>query len=127
MEYKEIISDNIYHKFTDTEYQIGAFNFIEKHSNGKKFKEYYCLNGCFHRDGGPAVIYYDRNGEIEREHYRSNGLPHREDGPAEIWYKSNVANYSYDVGGERHEQYYLNGNRYSEEDYYQQIKLKLYW
>ena len=38
------------------------------------------LNGVYHREGGPAVIYADGHKE-----WYQNGKRHREDGPARIW------------------------------------------
>jgi hypothetical protein len=40
----------------------------------------YRLNGKFHREDGPALIYPD--GE---KYWYSHGLWHRKDGPAVIW------------------------------------------
>jgi len=52
---------------------------IVKYHGGSIEIEYY-LNGEFHREDGPAIIWYD--GSI---YYYVNGVRHREDGPAVIW------------------------------------------
>jgi hypothetical protein len=59
--------------------------------------KYWCLNGKFHREDGPAVEYADG--------YKSwylNGKRHREDGPAIEW-----------ADGDK--EWYLNGNLHRED------------
>jgi len=63
----------------------------------------------------------DKNGNVRKQtfndckyYYGSNGKRHREDGPA-IEYNN----------GDR--EYYLDGIKYSEEEYEKAIKLKLFW
>lgn len=42
--------------------------------SGKIEKEYYCLNGKFHREDGPAEIVYNKNGKVKEECYYLNGI-----------------------------------------------------
>jgi antitoxin component YwqK of YwqJK toxin-antitoxin module len=97
--------------------------FIEK-SNGEKHyilenggeriiskieEEWLDKDGEFHREDGPAEIWYCENGNILSEKYFLNNKLHREDGPALIGYFEN--------GNLEYEGYYLNGNYYSKQDY----------
>jgi len=48
--------------------------------------EWHLLNNKYHREDGPAKIwYYKKYGKIECLQYYINGKLHREDGPARIW------------------------------------------
>jgi hypothetical protein len=38
----------------------------------------------YHREDGPAYIWYNKNGSIECEAYYIGGIKHRDNGPAEI-------------------------------------------
>ena len=40
---------------------------IYYYDNGKIRSEHYFLNNKFHREDGPAYIYYSQDGKIERE------------------------------------------------------------
>ena len=42
------------------------------YDNGNIEREYYCLNGEYHRNDGPAKIEYWENGNIKREKYFIN-------------------------------------------------------
>jgi hypothetical protein len=64
----------------------------------------YYLNDEFHREDGPAIEYIDGY----KWYYLNNQL-HREDGPAIEW-------------GNGFKSYYLDHVRYSEEDYWKEIK-----
>jgi len=65
------------------------------------YSRHHRLDGEWHREDGPAVIYYHKNGNLEIEGYFINGHFHREDGPAYMDY--------YENGEVRTETYYLNG------------------
>ena len=41
--------------------------------------EYYLLNDIFHREDGPALIYYKNNGDLFNKHYYLNGQQIRDD------------------------------------------------
>jgi hypothetical protein len=45
-----------------------------------EYGEYWCLNGKFHREDGPAVIWSNGN-----QYWYLNGKCHRENGPAIIY------------------------------------------
>ena len=47
-------------------------------------ESYRLPDGRYHREGGPALIWYYRDGEIEREEYRQDGKKQREDGPINL-------------------------------------------
>ena len=65
-------------------------------------------NGEYHREDGPALEYTDGHKE-----WLINDKLHREDGPAIIWHDGD-------------EWYYLNGFKYSKEDWEKEItKIKL--
>lgn len=52
-----------------------------------KTREIYFNNGMIHRDGGPAVITFDRqNFQIQSEEWYHYNKQHRIDGPAIIFY-----------------------------------------
>ena len=57
----------------------------------------WCLNGKYHREGGPAVEYPGGT-----KQWWLNGKPHREDGPA------------YE-GSDEHKEWWLNGKRHRED------------
>ena len=80
-----------------------------------KVKYYYFSNGSFnktwknkkgdsHRDDGPA--YESSEG---RRYWYKDGLKHREDGPAIVWEDNSYS-------------YYLNDQRYSKEEYWEEIE-----
>ena len=65
---------------------------IEYYDKEKTIKraEYWTLNVLYHREDGPAIIwYYYRNESIYKKEYFINGNRHREDGPADIFYYEN--------------------------------------
>ncbi len=68
----------------------------------------YVRKGVFHREDGPAVVYFDRN----TEYWLSDGVLHREDGPAVT------------VNGAQH--WMINGNKLSDEEIEQQ-KFKVFF
>ena len=69
--------------------------------------KYWFINGKRHREDGPAIEYSDY------KEWWINGRKHREDGPAIEYRDGNKS-------------WYLNGIKYSEEEYNQElIKLKL--
>jgi len=71
-------------------------------------KEWF-VHGRRHREGNlPAIEYH--NGD---ESYFVNGKYHREDGPAYKWEKNDENKNNY---------FYLNGKKYSEQDYWEEIK-----
>ncbi len=88
----------VYLKFKDLE--DPEYSWIE-FSSGEKC---WCLNGKYHREGGPAVDY--ANGD---KFWFLNGKRHREDGPAE----------ELDSGLKF---WYLNGKRLTEEEHQEQTK-----
>lgn len=59
---------------------------IYPYNHGKIYREEYYFNGKYHREDGPAIIWYDKNGKVEIESYFLNAERHREDGPAWIAY-----------------------------------------
>ena len=79
--------------------------YIDWYENGKKRYEHYCLNGNYHRDSGPAIIWWNSNGQKEREIYYKNGKKH-----AEIWCCCSNDN-----------KYYINGECKSEEEFLRSI------
>jgi antitoxin component YwqK of YwqJK toxin-antitoxin module len=54
--------------------------------NRKIRREEWSKDGRYHREDGPARIYYYRNGNIEHKAWYRDGKQHREDGPAGIGY-----------------------------------------
>lgn len=46
--------------------------YINYYSTGIKSKEYY-INGKYHNEHGPAIIWYRKDGSTEREGYWLNG------------------------------------------------------
>ena len=75
------------------------------HDNSKISRVYfYKENRIFHREDGPAIIWYYKNGEIEIKCYYLNGRRYRSDGPTII---------SYDKNGKiKEERYFLNDIEY---------------
>lgn len=63
-----------------------------------------------HNSLGPSWCEYYRNGLRYYEEFRVNGLLHKEDGAARRW----IDNF-----GTMGETYHLNGDRYSEKEYYE--------
>lgn len=55
-------------------------------SNGYFYKEWRNELGLFHREDGPAQIWYNPDGSIHWEEFYINGDLHRESGPAYIQY-----------------------------------------
>ena len=77
---------------------------IEKefYDSGKVFSERYSLNDKWHREDGPAYIWYNESGKISSEwYYLNDKCHHRENGPAVIWY--------YESGEIEKKEYFLNG------------------
>jgi len=88
--------------------------YIMYYDNGNiKYKEYW-FNNILHRLDGPAIIAYDSiiNGDILEETYYNKGILHRLDGPAFIMY---------DNGNIIREEYWLNGNEYTKENYHKAL------
>lgn len=76
---------------------------------GDNIVETWYLNGTWHRDGGPAVIYYRRDDDsIESEFWYQKGKKHRVGGPAVTYY--------YRTGQPIREEWYLNGIRHREDE-----------
>ena len=63
---------------------------LEKHilyyDNGNIKYEYYYLNNEWHREDGPAKMWYNESGQIGAKEYWINNQLHKEDGPAMIDY-----------------------------------------
>lgn len=76
--------------------------------------EYWKLNNEYHREDGPARIFYYKDGSICSKSYYTNGKYHREDGPAVIQY--------YPVGSVACEEYFINGEKYTEEEWETLVK-----
>jgi len=57
-----------------------------KHSDGSFQRLWRDENGQFHREDGPAIIWYNSDGSIKAEYFYINGKSHRELGPADIYY-----------------------------------------
>ena len=85
--------------------------------NGYSDKIYEWRNekGEIHRENDlPAFIRYYRNGNSKQKIWYQNGKRHRIGGPATIWYNEDGSCFI--------ECWYLNGNMYTEEDYWQKFK-----
>jgi antitoxin component YwqK of YwqJK toxin-antitoxin module len=82
--------------------------------NGQiKSKKWY-LSGELHREDGPAVQYWYKNGQKQFEYWYLNGKKHRDNGPVyQIWYEN---------GQIRSEKWFLNNNRYSREEWVEELK-----
>jgi antitoxin component YwqK of YwqJK toxin-antitoxin module len=91
------------------------------YTNGNINSEGHRLNGKFHREDGPAIIYYYENGNIRYIEYRLDGEMHKEDGPAYIQYD--------EAGYISYSTYYLNGIKLEKNDWFKQLsaeaKLKI--
>ena len=87
---------------------------IVYYNNGQKEYEIYYINGKYHREDGPAKMYWYNNGQKQFESYYINGKRHREDGPAIICWNNN--------GQIKSEEYWINGIHL---DKFQIRKLKL--
>jgi hypothetical protein len=87
----------------------GGYKIIDKQK-----EEWLNKDNRFHRESGPAVIYFYENGNIKYEGYYLNGKQHREDGPALIQYNHNRNIIC--------EEYHLNNIEYSKQNYLEQIK-----
>ncbi len=61
------------------------------YQNGQKTEEYWYRNGERRRDDGPAMILYE-NGQKTYEGWYCDDKYHRDDGPAEICYKDGKKN-----------------------------------
>ena len=86
----------------------------------------YYFNGDYHRNDGPANIFYFDNKNVSSKYYYKDGKLHRENGPAIIHYFSNgsILCKKYLFNEKRHRkngpalfEYYKNGS----------IKIKEYW
>jgi hypothetical protein len=90
---------------------------IKYYETGVIFKEEWYFDGKQHRDNKPAEKGYLNNGLLFDEYWFQNGKMHREDGPAKIicW---NSVNFK----GVENNHYYLNGNKYSKEDFLVRIR-----
>lgn len=71
--------------------------------------KYWYLNDKLHRENGPAIEYV-----VGSYYWYLNGKVHRENGPA-----IELVNY---VSGTKHRCWYLNDERYSESDYWKELK-----
>jgi antitoxin component YwqK of YwqJK toxin-antitoxin module len=69
--------------------------------DGSFDREWRTEDGKFHREDGPAIIWYYPNGSIKREYFYIDGKFHRELGPAVICYNGD--------GSIKIERFYLNG------------------
>ena len=109
----------------------------EYYKSGKIWREYYYLQGQYHRIDGPAYIYYFESGKIEREYYYLQDQCHRIDGPAVIYYNESgkIKQEYYLLQGKRHRIdgpadicYYESGKIWQEAYYFhgQEIKIKPY-
>jgi hypothetical protein len=78
------------------------------HKNGVLYSELYFLDSKWHREDGPAAIFYYPNGMIDIKQYWLEGKHHREDGPSSIYYDEN--------GSVISEFYHLYGEQYSDKD-----------
>jgi hypothetical protein len=89
----------------------------------------YKLNGLFHREDGPAVIYEDES----KKYWYKNGKMHKEDGPAVI-YKDESKKFWYKKGKMHREdgpavewangdkEWYLEGIQYTKKEFNNKIK-----
>jgi hypothetical protein len=78
-------------------------HFIDYDDNGDISAEQWMNeDGVFHREDGPAVVWYYYNGQIERERWLINGETHRIDGPAFINYsiKGTIISEQYSIMSE---------------------------
>ena len=73
---------------------------IKYYESGKIEREYWYINGLYHRVDGPAIIWYYESGKIKEEHWYLNDKLHRVDGPAYLRY--------YESGKIEEEIWYLN-------------------
>ena len=73
----------------------------DEYSDGSFRREWRNASGEYHREDGPAIIYYREDGSIEQEWFYLNGLIHRELGSAVIYYNT--------YGSIIWEKFYLNG------------------
>ena len=115
MEYKLINCKNATYLASKLEFQIG--NFLFKDKNRKLF----VVNGERHMEDGPAMIDYfpGKDKCVYIEAYFIKNKLSRENGPAYITYNEN--------GEIKNIEYWLEGIKYSEKKYLQQIETKLYW
>lgn len=105
---------------------------IQYYKNGKTLSEHYYLNGKRHRVGNTATTFYEKDGTICSESYYLSGKLYREKGPAVIYYRDgNISSEYYYLNDEPHrvdgpaiidsrrqlEFYYIEGNKYSEQEY----------
>lgn len=91
--------------------------------------EAWALNGLYHREDGPAIIW--DNGEVC---WKRRGVIHREDGPAiihrdgaETWYFDNQVHREDGPAvttSDKIEKYFIHGRQYSKEDHKLLMKLK---
>jgi antitoxin component YwqK of YwqJK toxin-antitoxin module len=74
------------------------------YSNGitEYYTDEYLVNGYYHREDGPAIIWYYGDGSIKQVNYYQNGKLHRLNAPAVICYNHN--------GTVCYEEYYLKDN-----------------
>jgi antitoxin component YwqK of YwqJK toxin-antitoxin module len=86
---------------------LGPANIIYYH-DGSIEREYFYLDGRFHRELGPAVIRYYPDGSIEEECFYINGVSHREFGPATVDYNAD--------GSINQECFYINGEYMGSEE-----------
>ena len=69
-------------------------------STGHITEEKWYINGCHHRDDGPAIIAYYEDGSLRVMEWWHDGMMHRDDGPGYISY--------YEDGQLEYEVYYYN-------------------
>jgi len=106
----DITEDQFWNTLNEPEPEIEIFH---------TFKIYYWYNeqNKIHRENDlPAEIWYCKDRFIYRKIWYQNGKMHRVDGPAMIWYHSNSN------GNIEEEYWYLNGEEYTEENYWKKLK-----
>ena len=93
---------------------------VSYHKSNEKRAETHFFDGKFHRDNGPACIYYYDSGIVECEEWWIQQGPqatkHRTDGPATIHYTES--------GEIKHCQWYLNGVKIFPEDWLEENNYK---
>lgn len=77
-------------------------------------RESYLEDNNYHRDVGPASLYYAGYGSkvILNEQYYNHGLLHRLDGPAAIYYKLDLKKPKFPATRISQQHYYVNGYRH---------------
>jgi hypothetical protein len=82
---------------------------IDKYPNGNiRSILYISIDLIYHREDGPAQIWYDETGKFSIHIWWNNGKKHRIDGPANIGYQNDVIIL---------EQYWINGEELSKQEF----------